>query len=85
MKYILILLLCSCSKSVIVPGNNAHFPHKCKFKECPYKGLYKKQWSDSVANYTKSKFGEDAHAIDMVHLLKPKWSYEQIRTALLID
>jgi len=83
MKYILILLLFSCSKSINVVGNQ-HFPHKCKYELCPYKGLYNEQWSDSVANYTGAKFGDTIHAIDMVHLKKPNWTYEQICKALLI-
>jgi len=85
-EYIYIfLLLCFCScKSINIAGNQ-HFPHKCKYGLCPYKGLYNEQWSDSVANYTHSKFGDIAHAIDMVHLKKPNWTYEQICKALLIE
>jgi len=82
--YILLILLSSCTYKYITVGANQNLPHKCKYKLCPYKGLYKPQWNDSVINYTRTKFGDTAHAIDMVHLKKPNWTYEQICKALLI-
>lgn len=84
MKYVIILLfLCSC-KGMYVAGNQ-NLPHRCKYNLCPYKGLYKKQWRDSVANYTKTNYGDTAYSIDIVHLLNPNWGYEKICKALLIN
>lgn len=84
MKYILILLLlCSCKNYIFIAGNQ-NLAHKCKYKTCPYKGLIKNQWKDSVANYTKTSYGDTAYSIDIVHLLNPNWGYEKICRALLI-
>jgi len=75
MKFLFILLLCGLF----------HSGHHCRWKKCPYKGIKKSEWSKKVTEYTGCERGEDGHIADMVHLLKPKWSYDKIAEAVFND
>ena len=57
--------------------------HNCKWKHCPYKGITKDQWKQSVIKYHNE--GTDSFDIDMLHLEFPQDEYEQLEDKLFLN
>lgn len=57
--------------------------HQCKFLNCPYKCITEHEFSSAVARYHQD--GSDEYAIDMLHLLNPTWSYDEVVQAVNED
>ena len=57
--------------------------HNCKWKHCPYKGITKDKWKQSVINYVGDESeGTDGYYIDMLHLEFPQDEYEELENKL---
>lgn len=59
---------------------NSH--HRCRWELCPYKGITPKEFKPAVLAYTQDYDGSESVAVDMLHLLHPRWSYEKIARAI---
>jgi len=57
--------------------------HTCKWQSCPYKGITKDQWKQSVINYVGiENEGTDSYYIDMLHLEFPGDEYDELENKL---
>jgi len=60
--------------------------HNCKWKHCPYKGITKDQWKQSVINYVGiENEGTDSYYIDMLHLEFPELEYDELEEKLFLN
>jgi hypothetical protein len=78
MKKILEILLVFLICIIIYDRKDAH---TCKWRLCPYKGIYHNQWSERVTEYV-GDIGTDAWHLDMLHLQYPKKEYEELEQLL---
>ena len=57
--------------------------HTCKWQSCPYKGITKDQFKQSVINYVGIENEEtDGYYIDMLHLEFPELEYDELENKL---
>lgn len=56
--------------------------HKCRWDECPYKGILPKQFDEAVRKYSECEEGTDCYIIDILHLQNPTLEYEELEKML---
>jgi len=60
--------------------------HTCKWQSCPYKGITKDKWKQSVINYVGDESeGTDGYYIDMLHLEFPELEYDELEEKLFLN
>jgi hypothetical protein len=56
--------------------------HTCKWKLCPYEGIFPAQYKQAVIDYSECEEGSDCFCIDMLHLQYPAAEYDQLDSML---
>lgn len=79
MRFILIffiIIFMSCSKD-----NRPIYGHKCKWTDCPYKGIVRHMWHNAVLKEAGEE-GSDIYCIDILHLQYPEDNYDELEDKL---